>query len=496
MKRAELVFFVSVFLTAIFYIPQSVLAGNLSNGANTATSFQYPVHPTYYESGYIFGQDLGNSKYHTGQDIRASAGTPVFAAANGIIVYSDNGIGGWGWLIIIEHQLANGAWYYSLYGHLSSKRSNKESGAVYRGEQIGTISDADEFDANEQTCYSPGISCGTAPHLHFAIREGQKKDYTDWAASKTTNYPNGWVNPKDFIDVRSKIPITGRWAQGRSYSFGTYDTNTCVFTPDYGSPILFGDYGDVPVTGDWTGDGITKIGVFRPKDAATQLSTFYLQDITPPLAFATPTDWPIIGDWHGDGRDDIGIYRIGEFHLYSRNTGQSTQVALGLDGDMPLTGDWNKDGKSEIGIFRRTNTTNQFYFDIGLTGGEAEYGPYEFGDLGDIPIVGDWNAGGSDKIGVFRPSNGIFYPNSNIPDISSFDTTPPVVYYFYIPSVSVILNNPFTISYSVSDSGGSGLNRVELWRANDNNGTPSGWVELKRNSHTGNGPIKIGRAHV
>ena len=261
-----------------------------------------------------------------------------------------------------------------------------------------------------------------------------------------------------------------------------------VFTPDYGSPILFGDYGDVPVTGDWTGDGITKIGVFRPKDAATQLSTFYLQDITPPLAFATPTDWPIIGDWHGDGRDDIGIYRIGEFHLYSRNTGQSTQVALGLDGDMPLTGDWNKDGKVKLVFLGALIQQINFILILALLAAKQNM-DHEFGDQGDIPIVGDWNAGGSDKIGVFRPSNGIFYPNSNIPDISSFDTTPPVVYYFYIPSVSVILNNPFTISYSVSDSGGSGLNRVELWRANDNNGTPSGWVELKRNSHTGNGPI-------
>ena len=214
MKRAELVFFVSVFLTAIFYIPQSVLAGNLSNGANTATSFQYPVHPTYYESGYIFGQDLGNSKYHTGRYSRISRYTS-FAAANGIIVYSDNSIGGWGWLIIIEHQLANGAWYYSLYGHLSSKRSNKN--LVRYIEQIGTISDADEFDANSRHAIV-GISCGTAPHLHFAKERGQRR-YTDWAASKTTNYPN--VAGKSKVLLMSSKFLSGRWAQGRSYSFGT-----------------------------------------------------------------------------------------------------------------------------------------------------------------------------------------------------------------------------------------------------------------------------------
>jgi len=70
------------------------------------------------------------------------------------------------------------------------------------------------------------------------------------------------------------------------------------------------------------------------------------------------------------------------------------------------------------------------------------------------------------------------------------DTTAPIVSLFDVQPRTTTLGNPFTITYTVSDSGGSGLNRVELWRAIDTNGTPSNWAEIKRTSLSGNGPIQ------
>ena len=69
------------------------------------------------------------------------------------------------------------------------------------------------------------------------------------------------------------------------------------------------------------------------------------------------------------------------------------------------------------------------------------------------------------------------------------DTIPPTVIAFDVTPRSITLGSAFSITFTVSDSGGSGLNRVELWRANDNNGTPTGWAEIKRTSLSGNGPI-------
>ena len=47
-----------------------------------------------------------------------------------------------------------------------------------------------------------------------------------------------------------------------------------------------------------------------------------------------------------------------------------------------------------------------------------------------------------------------------------------------------LLNQTFVASWTVSDSGGSGLSGVELWRTTDNNGVPldSGWKKVNINS--------------
>jgi len=61
----------------------------------------------------------------------------------------------------------------------------------------------------------------------------------------------------------------------------------------------------------------------------------------------------------------------------------------------------------------------------------------------------------------------------------------PTVTSFSVNQDSVTLGSAFTISFSVADTGGSGLNRVELWRANDDEGTPIDWKEIQRVSISG-----------
>ena len=58
------------------------------------------------------------------------------------------------------------------------------------------------------------------------------------------------------------------------------------------------------------------------------------------------------------------------------------------------------------------------------------------------------------------------------------DTLAPSVDQFAVSPVSRALGGSFTISYTVSDTGGSSLNRVELQRAPDNGGSPGVWAEI------------------
>jgi hypothetical protein len=61
------------------------------------------------------------------------------------------------------------------------------------------------------------------------------------------------------------------------------------------------------------------------------------------LTYGSPGDKPVVGDWNGDGVDTIGVYRDGTFHLRNSNTNGFAEIvfSLGMSGDMPISGDWN-----------------------------------------------------------------------------------------------------------------------------------------------------------
>jgi predicted extracellular nuclease len=174
--------------------------------------------------------------------------------------------------------------------------------------------------------------------------------------------------------------------------------------------LTFGLPGDIPLTGDWDGDGIDTIGVYRD-------GTFYLRNSNTNgvaeivLTFGIPGDQPIVGDWNGDGTDTIGIYRGDTFMLRNSNTEGPAEIlfSLGVPGDVAISGDWNGDGVDTTGVFRPSdgtlflkNANSTGIADLALT----------YGIAGDLPIIGDWDADGIDTIGVYR--NGDFLlRNSN-----------------------------------------------------------------------------------
>ena len=93
----------------------------------------------------------GEGAIHAGVDISAAMGTPVHAAADGIVSRAEY-YGGYGKLITIDH--GNGM--STRYGHLS--RFDCVPGQeVRRGDVIG---------------YSGSTGRATSPHLHFEVRLG------------------------------------------------------------------------------------------------------------------------------------------------------------------------------------------------------------------------------------------------------------------------------------------------------------------------------------
>jgi len=119
----------------------------------------------------------------------------------------------------------------------------------------------------------------------------------------------------------------------------------------------FGTAGDVAVAGDWTGDGVKKIGVFRNGTWMLDIDgdgRWSQDDLA--VSFGQEGDIPVVGDWTGDGVDKLGVYRKGTWYLDVNNDrtldARDKVFALGGPGDIPVVGDWTGDGVDKPGIFQ------------------------------------------------------------------------------------------------------------------------------------------------
>lgn len=71
----------------------------------------------------------------------------------------------------------------------------------------------------------------------------------------------------------------------------------------------FGIPGDIPISGDWNGDGTTNYGVYRPSTSKFFLDTDWDHWANIGKCFGQPDDIPLSGDWDGDSRTNYGIFR-------------------------------------------------------------------------------------------------------------------------------------------------------------------------------------------
>ncbi|NLV24063.1 MAG: peptidoglycan DD-metalloendopeptidase family protein [Deltaproteobacteria bacterium] len=117
-----------------------------------APRFNWPVQGTILRNF-----DPAGSKPSRGLEIAVPFGSPVRSAAPGKVIYSGNGIRGYGNLLIIEHESS----YFTVYGF--NKNNLVHTGAfVGKGEKIALAGRPPD---------------GGTPRLHFQVRQG--KDVLD-----------------------------------------------------------------------------------------------------------------------------------------------------------------------------------------------------------------------------------------------------------------------------------------------------------------------------
>ncbi len=163
-------------------------------------SISYPLDTSVFSVVYPYGRASNrfDGRLHAGEDWvgprSATYGTPVRAIARGRVTYSAPL--GWGLdkgVVIVEHLLPDGTWWYSLYGHMEEVNGHTFP-AVY-------------------TCVNEGDILGAigrprpAPHLHLEIRNfgsdapgpgywGTNPTYSGWQQPSRfiTNW-QGWMHP-------------------------------------------------------------------------------------------------------------------------------------------------------------------------------------------------------------------------------------------------------------------------------------------------------------
>ena len=102
--------------------------------------------PRYSPFGYL-------SEFHLGVDLGSQAGTPIYAAADGIIEIAGYR-GGYGRTVKIDHRFG----YKTLYAHMSTI-SAKKGQFVKKGQAIGKVGQTGR---------------ATGPHLHFEVKIGEE----------------------------------------------------------------------------------------------------------------------------------------------------------------------------------------------------------------------------------------------------------------------------------------------------------------------------------
>ncbi len=166
-------------------------------------------------------------------------------------------------------------------------------------------------------------------------------------------------------------------------------------------------------------------------------------DVDKEITLGEDDSVPLVGDFNGDGVEEVAVYKDGQWYVDLNGNGKwdagDMWLRLGSKLDRPVVGDWDGDGKDDVGIFgpqwqrdaeaivhdpglpdpanaRRRNVTSTVsnrkpvedkprYLvrgDQGEMRADAIDHVFRYGEQPDTPLAGDWNGDGIDSIATFR----------------------------------------------------------------------------------------------
>lgn len=257
--------------------------------------------------------------------------------------------------------------------------AGKEYKEIIEVQKFVSYEEAQQFISNNQE--KKYIIIGDDPSKSPVPLEELKEYSLIYSSKQTVTFGSTSKSAiKVFEYKKDPILLMGNW-NGNKTEIGLWRDRSLFYQNDNISAQIgpFGYFSDVPISGDWNGDGKTEIGVWRPSTLC-----FYL-------------DYNNNGVWDLDSDKKIGPLQCGE---------KIEKFCQYRSWDVPLSGDWDGDGKDEIGIWSR-DIDNAMLGEKG-DGKLISLSKRDFGKKG-IPISGDWNGDEKDELGVWDPASCYFY---------------------------------------------------------------------------------------
>ena len=274
--------------------------------------------------------------------------------------------------------------------------------------------------------------------LVYKLSAGQ---WNIWSSSQQSTVGSvQWGNPQtgdvplvgDFdgdglTDLAVYAHLTGTWSLRRTVAGAS---GTSFGAVSWGNPSA----GDVPLIGDFDGDGKSDLTVYSGGVWRLRATTWGAEGTELGAVFwgnQATSDVPLLGDFNGDGKSDLAVYSslTGVWSLRQTTNGVAG-VSLGTVNwgnpstlDLPLVGDFNGDGKSDLAVY--SLATGIFSLRATIQGADGySLAAIQWGDpsTADVPVVGDFDGDGKTDIGVFTPETGRWHRRSSM----SHDAMTPV----------------------------------------------------------------------
>ena len=326
------------------------------------------------------------------------------------------------------------------------------------------------------------------------------KDNVGWDVPITPTFKADVPLSGDFdgdgkADLAVFRPDTADW----SYQASSTSTTTNV---NFGWPGL-----DVPMPGRYDGGARTEVAVYRPTTAQWFISG--------PTGVRTYTfGWPGLdipepADYDGDGKTDLAVYRptTAQWFVYRSSDAQVKVTTFGWAGlDQPVPADYDGDGKADIAIYRPTTAQ---WFDYRTSDAQVKVTTFGWPGL-DQPIPGKYDADGKADIAVYRPTTADWFvfrstdqgvtqttfgwPGLDIPKPADYDGDGKVDVAVYRPNTGEWFLNRSRDGFSTTTFGQGGTTRTVASTLAVSTAIPSPWIGWNppspaAQSETGSGAI-------